>query len=141
MSGPGSAGMADQDVVDLGVVGRACGAVVSWYDDLVAGRDPSIARLDRALFELGALPPVGGCLGRAISVIARGGAPDSDATVAALELLRHAATCSTEPCDPAPHPKRATRRAGGYDVPLPGLGVDADDDRASDHAAAGGARP
>jgi hypothetical protein len=136
--------MADQDVVDLGVVGRACDAVVSWYDDLVAGRDPSISRLDRALVELGALPPVGGRLGRAIGVIARGGAPDSDTTVAALELLRHAATCSTEPSVPALPPRRRhARRPGRYDVPLPGLAADDEDDDEPmpDHAGANGVRP
>jgi hypothetical protein len=115
-----------EDVVDLGTVGRACAAVVSWYDDLVAGSDPSIARLDRALVELARLPPVGGRLGRAIGTIANGGSTDSDATIAALELLRHASSCSTQPSDPAPAPARRAPKRKSCDVPLPGLGADVD---------------
>jgi hypothetical protein len=132
----------DEAVVDLGAVGRACAAVVSWYDDPVAGLDPSIARLDGALVELAALPPVGGRLGRAIGLIARGGATDSDATIAALELLRHASTCSAMPSVPSPvSVRRPARRAARHDVPLPGLGPEVGEADTPRRAEARGARP
>lgn len=130
---------AEQDVVDLGAVGRACAAVVTWYDDLIAGRDPSIARLDQGLVQLAALPPVGGRLGRAIGVVSHGGAPDSNATLAALELLRQAATCAASEPAPVP-PRRPTRRPARIDVPLPGLGTAADQYGPPRHADASGAR-
>lgn len=130
---------AEDGVVDLGAVGRACATVVSWYDDLTAGRDPSITRLDLGLVQLAALPPVGGRLGRAIALVARGGATESDATVAALELLRHAATCAVAN-EPAPVPaRRPARRTARIDVPLPGLGAAADEGGEPEHAGASGA--
>lgn len=108
-------------VIDLAVVGAACRPVVQWYDDLQAGRSPTLRALDDAVGGLRALAPVGGRLGRAIALVVAGGADALDDTVAALAVLRQAADHAPASAG-EPRLRRARLR---YDVPLPGLDTDA----------------
>lgn len=105
-------------VVDLVALSSACRPVVAWYDDLRSGASPDIDALDRAIAGLRSLPEVGGRLGRAIRLVTAGGARDLDDTLAAIELLRHAALARVSiPSQPT----RPTSRRRRYDVPLPGF--------------------
>ena len=113
----------DPAVIDLVRVGDACRRVVDWYDEFRSMGTGSLGDLDLALRMLGALPHMGGRVGRAIALITQGGGPSPTATVAAIEQLRVAAsTCQPQATPPRPL-ATSTRNSGRYDVPLPRPGT------------------
>ena len=118
------------DVVDLAPLSSACRDLVAWYDDLIAGTRPPIARLDQVITTLQALPTVGGRIGRDIDLIVNGGARHThDQIIGAVERLR--ALANHQPTPPAPvpgkppAPRRRPKRRGRSpnQPPLPGLGL------------------
>lgn len=130
---------AGTEVVDLVAIAQACQPVIAWYDDFLArpqaGLAPKrLARLDIALTALRSLPRCGGRIGRAMAVVAGGGAAAStERTLAALETLRttlsmcpasaRVASAGTPPAPPAVQPTlpgfeaSAIERADGIDRP------------------------
>ena len=76
-------------------------ALLGFYDELMGHGDPAIARLDEAVAQIKALPPVGGQLGRDLDLIASGGlGADRAQIVAALDRLRYLDVLSTTSGDP-----------------------------------------
>lgn len=119
----------DADVVDLAPLASACRDLVGWYDELIGGDKPPIARLDRVITTLQALPSVGGRIGRDIDLIIAGGVHHThDEIIGAVERLR--ALANHQPTSPTPvarkpaqrrRPKR--RKRSPDQPPLPGLGL------------------
>lgn len=117
--------IAEAGPVDLVALRRATGPVVAWYERLLAGEPMPVAYLETALQGLRALPPVGGRLGRAVTLVATGGreATTEDA-VAALEFLRCSAGLRfVQRPAPAPMAGLGTgARRPWTQPPLPGMG-------------------
>jgi hypothetical protein len=115
------------EVVDLAPLSTACRDLVAWYDDLIAGTHPPIARLDKVITTLQALPAVGGRIGRDIDLIVNGGDHHThDEIIGAVERLRTLA--NHQPSDPGSDAQRPTRRSKRRtqpptQAPLPGLGL------------------
>ena len=118
------------DVVDLAPLSAACRDLVAWYDELIAGARPPIARLDQVITTLQALPTLGGRIGRDIDLIVNGGAHHThDEIIGAVERLRtlanhqadETASSNQKPPRQTQRSKRRTRPAG--QAPLPGLGL------------------
>ncbi len=115
-------------VVDLGPLSAACRDLVDWYDELIAGDQPPIGRLDCAITTLQALPAVGGQIGRDIDLIIAGGADSThDDIIGAVERLRRLANHLAVPPSVAPAPtappRRTTRRQAAGQRQLPGIGL------------------
>jgi len=117
-------------IIDLPTVTAAVRKLVSWFDDLLAGKDPPIGGLNAVMKELQALPGIPGRLGRDITLIAGGGAGANRVeVVAALNRLRHVASMEPEPQPkpPAIYEERKTSRrtrrkpANPPQATLPGL--------------------
>jgi hypothetical protein len=130
---------AGTEVIDLVAIAQACQPVIAWYDDFLARPQAGLAakrlaRLDIALTALRSLPRCGGRIGRAMAVVASGGAASStERTLAALETLRttlsmcpasaRVASAGTPPAPPAVQPTlpgfeaSAIERADGIDRP------------------------
>jgi hypothetical protein len=76
-------------VVDLPLLRRACGPVIGCYERFLSEGSVDLHDLDKALASLRVLPPLEGRLGRAVALVASGGAgAPTEQTLAALELLR-----------------------------------------------------
>ena len=116
------------DVVDLEALRAACAPVVALYRRLLdaGGVELDMGELDGALASMRALPPMKGRMGRALALVASGGAEAStEEVIAALDLLsarpgltargREARAAPTPPL-PGPGP------VGGVAQPsLPGI--------------------
>ena len=118
------------DVVDLAPLSAACRDLVAWYDELIAGERPPIARLDQVITTLQALPTVGGRIGRDIDLIVNGGAHHThDEIIGAVERLRTLANHQPdEAASSHQQPPRQTQRSKRRNrpttqAPLPGLGL------------------
>lgn len=118
------------EVVDLAPLSTACRELVAWYDELLAGTRPPIARLDKVITTLQALPTIGGRIGRDIDLIVNGGAHHThDEIIGAVERLRTLANHQpTDPCSAPQQPTRQARRSNRQtqpppQAPLPGLGL------------------
>lgn len=118
------------EVVDLAPLRTACRELVAWYDELLAGTRPPIARLDKVITTLQQLPTIGGRIGRDIDLIVNGGARHThDEIIGAVERLRTLA--SHQPTDPRSDPQQPTRQTRRSkrrtqqpaQAPLPGLGL------------------
>lgn len=115
-------------MVDLAPLASACRDLVAWYDELIAGKRPPIARLDRVITTLRALPNGGGRIGRDIDLIVAGGAHHThDEIIGAVERLRTLAnhqptSTTTEPPRSTPR-RRLTRGPKPTQAPLPGFGL------------------
>jgi hypothetical protein len=76
-------------VVDLPLLRRACGPLIGCYERFLSEGSVDLHDLDKALASLRVLPPLEGRLGRAVALVASGGAgAPTEQTLAALELLR-----------------------------------------------------
>ena len=76
-------------LVDLAALRRACGPIIDCYERFLSEGRIDVLALDDALARLRVLPPIDGRLGRAVALVLTGGADaPTEATVAALELLR-----------------------------------------------------
>ncbi|MCP3858304.1 MAG: hypothetical protein GY704_01495 [Phycisphaeraceae bacterium] len=116
------------EVVDLGPLSAACRDLVDWYDELIAGDQPPIGRLDQAVTTLQSLPAVGGQIGRDVDLIIAGGAHSThDDIIGAVERLRglanHLAVHPSVAPAPTASPRRTTRRHAPGQRQLPGIGL------------------
>ena len=78
------------DVVDLDALRAACGPVVVLYRRFLdgGGVELDVGELDQALASMRRLPPLSGRMGRALALVASGGAGAStEEVIAALDLL------------------------------------------------------
>ena len=116
--------------VDLAALRAAAGPVIAWYEAFLAGRPRAVSDLDVALRGLRALPPIGGRLGRAVTLVATGGRQaTTEETIAALERLRGVAglRCTTSPAprateaDPGASRGRRRHRSAWTQPPFPGM--------------------
>lgn len=106
----------------------ACRELVAWYDELIAGKRPPIARLDGVITTLQALPSVGGRIGRDIDLIVAGGAHHThDEIIGAVERLRtlanHQPTSPTTESPQSTARRRLPRGRTPSQAPLPGFGL------------------
>ncbi len=108
--------------IDLAAVRAASGGVVTCYERFLAGEGIDLVQLNGALAALRRLPKLGGSVGRALTLVARGGGDAStEETIAALELLRCAPGLRTLP--PVARERRAaTKQPLAAQPSLPGLG-------------------
>lgn len=101
----------DAQVIHLPDVIPPVRRILRFYDELIAGTQPSIKQLDDAVVELKALPSIPGRLGRDIALIADGGRGASRTDiVGSLERLRQVASMNPETNQPEEHPAKRTRR-------------------------------
>ncbi len=119
----------DATVIDLASIIGPVRALLSFYDELLAGSDPPIAQLDAAVARIRNIPAVPGRLGRDILLIANGGdTSDRTEIVGALERLRQIAAMDPDPVTAAPamngdrtkRPRPKPRNRPLQD-PLPGM--------------------
>lgn len=106
----------------------ACRDLVAWYDELIAGKRPAIARLDGVITTLQALPSVGGRIGRDIDLIVVGGVHHThDEIIGAVERLRtlanHQPTSPTTESPQSTARRRLPRGRTPSQAPLPGFGL------------------
>jgi hypothetical protein len=115
--------------VDLTALRAATAPVIAWYEGFLAGQPMGLGDLDVALQGLRALPPIGGRLGRAVTLVAAGGRQaTTEQTIAALERLRasaglrHPAPPPPAPATSASKPTRRRKATRRWDQPpLPGM--------------------
>ncbi len=112
-------------VVDLEDLRAACGPVVALYRRFLdsGGRQLDMDELDDALAEMRRLPPISGRMGRALALVASGGAEaTTEDVIAALDLLSDAPGLrpAIEAAAPPPRPRVGPPTQGAQPV-LPGL--------------------
>ncbi len=100
--------------INLVPLRAAASSVVAWYEAFLAGRPPPVEDLNVPLEGLRGLPPMGGQLGRAVAIIAAGGAQaTTEQTIAALETLRAFAGLRRAEPVPSTTPEPAQPEAAG----------------------------
>jgi hypothetical protein len=120
-------GAAPADVVDLEALRAACGPVVALYRRFLdgGGVELDMGELDEALASMRRLPPMKGRMGKALALVASGGAQAStEEVIAALELLSAAPGLAGRGSQGrgVVAPVVAVEPAGGFAQPsLPGL--------------------
>ena len=108
--------------VDLSAVRAACAGLVACYERFLGGECLDLVQLNAALAAVRHLPRLGGGVGRALCLLARGGCDAStEETIAALEVLRRAP--GLRGCPPgAGNGPLAVKRPRAAQPTLPGLG-------------------
>lgn len=109
-------------VIELGDVGQASMKLARWYRRLVTTGEGDPGELAEAQSRLRELPSQPGPLGRAVALVAAGGAGASDADmIAAVELLCRAAARAIPPPTRRNGRRRRLSQAGSVQLALPGL--------------------
>lgn len=108
--------------VDLLTLRAACAPIIDCYERFISDGDVDVHELDEALAPLRRLPGISGRLGRAIALVAYGGAAlSTEDTIEALELLRTTAGLRTPPppslSGASPSPRRRRRRSNSPRLP------------------------
>jgi hypothetical protein len=108
--------------IDLSAVRAACAGLVACYERFLAGGGLDLVQLNAALAAVRHLPRLGGGVGRALCLLARGGCDAStEETIAALEVLRRAPGLRALPAVPRER-QLAMERPRAAQPTLPGLG-------------------
>ena len=109
-------------VIKLSDVGRASVKLDRWYRGLMATGEGDPAELAEAQAQLRGLPFQPGPLGRAVSLVASGGAGASDdEMIVAVELLCRAAARTVAQRTHRPRRRRSADQHGWLQLVLPGL--------------------
>ena len=98
-------------VIDLQTLSIRCRELIDWYDQHLAGHQPSITNLNSIVTNLKLLPPIGGKIGHDIALVTDGGPTRTrDDIVGAIERLRTVASLNPDQVEPEDRRWTARRR-------------------------------